>query len=104
MKNSIEIGSKIGDFEILKNASEVFDCKLEKIETALIAVQGPQAAELLQKGTSTDLSKLSFMQGVTLTLFGIDGIRATRCGYTGEDGFELSIPAEAVEAITKQLI
>ncbi|CBY07043.1 unnamed protein product [Oikopleura dioica] len=92
------------DFAILKNAAEIFDCKLEKIETALIAVQGPKAAELLQKGTSLDLSKLSFMQGADLTLFGTSGIRATRCGYTGEDGFELSIPAEAVETITKQLI
>ena len=44
------------------------------------------------------------MQGADLTLFGTTGIRATRCGYTGEDGFELSIPAEAVEKITKQLI
>lgn len=44
------------------------------------------------------------MQGADLSLFGIDGIRATRCGYTGEDGFELSIPAESVEELTKKLI
>ena len=52
---------------------------------------GPKAAEVLQKGVGEDLSKLKFMNGRTMNVFGIDGCRVTRCGYTGEDGFEVII-------------
>ena len=43
-------------------------------------------------------------KGKTLSLFGIENIRLTRCGYTGEDGFELSVPSDHVTNLTEQLL
>nr|XP_002125419.1 aminomethyltransferase, mitochondrial-like [Ciona intestinalis] len=63
---------------------------LELLDCGLLAVQGPKMAEVLQTGTDTDLSKLYFMQNVEANLFGVD-CRITRCGYTGEDGVEISV-------------
>ena len=45
------------------SATNAFDTKLEKIDTSLIAVQGPKAASVLQNGTSEDLSDIFFVQG-----------------------------------------
>merc|ERR1711865_16161 len=63
----------------------------------LLALQGPGAATVLAKllPPAIDLTKLPFMASLNnVTLLGsIDGCQITRCGYTGEDGFELSIPA-----------
>ena len=50
---------------------------------------GPQAAKVLQSSVETDLSKMFFMHGGEMDVFGIKDVRVTRCGYTGEDGFEV---------------
>lgn len=69
-------------------------------ESSLIALQGPQAAEVLQKVVrQIDLSALKFMQGVHTFVPALNQspIIITRCGYTGEDGFEISVnDADAV--------
>lgn len=46
-------------------------------------------ARVLQAGLSDDLAKLSFMNSITTTVFGVPGCQVTRCGYTGEDGVEV---------------
>jgi len=38
-----------------------------------------------------DLSTMKFMNACTTNVFGVDGCRVTRCGYTGEDGFEVCL-------------
>ena len=43
------------------------------------------------------------MQGKDVNLYGTDGIRLTRCGYTGEDGFELSVPSDQGNELTPML-
>ena len=53
---------------IILSATNAFDTKLEKINTSLIAVQGPKAASILQTGTSEDLSDIFFMQGTVFVL------------------------------------
>eukprot|EP00614_Pseudopedinella_elastica_P002823 CAMPEP_0172606906 /NCGR_PEP_ID=MMETSP1068-20121228/27099_1 /TAXON_ID=35684 /ORGANISM="Pseudopedinella elastica, Strain CCMP716" /LENGTH=404 /DNA_ID=CAMNT_0013409779 /DNA_START=41 /DNA_END=1255 /DNA_ORIENTATION=- len=69
-------------------------------DLSLVAVQGPGAMAAVQKlvPSNVDLTKVGFMVGFPTELAGISGCRLTRCGYTGEDGFELSVPnAEAAK-------
>ncbi|KAL1420755.1 hypothetical protein MTO96_004485 [Rhipicephalus appendiculatus] len=71
---------------------------------SLLAIQGPAAAELLQPLVDCTLASLHFMRGATVTLAGIPGCRLTRCGYTGEDGFELSVPSTDVTGLAEELL
>jgi aminomethyltransferase len=70
-------------------------------EQALLALQGPEAVAALSR-LVPGVEKLVFM---TAGAFEIDGIPAwiSRSGYTGEDGFEISIPAEAADRIATLL-
>ncbi|KAL1501211.1 hypothetical protein ABEB36_006583 [Hypothenemus hampei] len=77
---------------------------LEPRERALVALQGPKAAQALQKLTETDLSSLYFMNSIESVVGNVKNCRITRCGYTGEDGFELSIPAAKAENIVEMLL
>lgn len=76
----------------------------EPSERALLALQGPKAAQCLQKLTSLDLSALYFMNSAPCSIAGITACRITRCGYTGEDGFEISVPAFKSIDLVSELI
>ena len=84
------------DFAHMKKAEEAMrvqnlDVKLEKIENrAMLALQGPKMRELLQMGVNFDMNKLPFMGTKESSVFKIPNCRITRCGYTGEDGVEIS--------------
>jgi len=67
-------------------------------------LQGPKAVTTLQKLTDADLSQLYFMTTVSSNIGEVQNCRITRCGYTGEDGFELSIPADNAELVVKELL
>jgi aminomethyltransferase len=69
-------------------------------ERALLALQGPQAFAVLEPLVpgETPLSALTFLRGAAFTLGGVDAW-ISRSGYTGEDGFEISLPAENAAAI-----
>ncbi|XP_051060313.1 aminomethyltransferase, mitochondrial isoform X2 [Phodopus roborovskii] len=69
------------------------DVGLEVVDNALLALQGPTAVQVLQAGVTDDLRKLPFMTSAVMDVFGVSGCRVTRCGYTGEDGVEISVPA-----------
>lgn len=58
---------------------------------SLIAVQGPKAQRLLDQVVDTNLSDMDFMTSKEWKYKG-QTIRISRCGYTGEDGFEVSVP------------
>ena len=66
--------------------------------TALIAVQGPRALDILQRLTSLDLSTIRRYWSSQVELAGVAGLLA-RTGYTGEDGFELFVPAEQASRV-----
>ena len=59
-----------------------------------IAIQGPKGVNLLQKLTDADLSAVKFYWVTRGTVCGLRSILIARTGYTGEDGFEIYIPAD----------
>ncbi|ORE95328.1 glycine cleavage system aminomethyltransferase T [Stappia sp. 22II-S9-Z10] len=67
------------------------------IDRALIAIQGPEAEAALAPFVSIDLSALTFMTAAYGEAFGADAM-ISRCGYTGEDGFEISLPGDVAPA------
>jgi len=68
---------------------------------ALLALQGPEAVVALER-VIPGVSDLVFMQGAAFQWQGHD-LWISRSGYTGEDGFEISVPAEGAEALADAL-
>ena len=71
-------------------------------DLSLIALQGPQSVKILEK-IIPGVSKLKFMNGDNFKFNGVK-VYITRSGYTGEDGFEVSIPNIKVENFIKLLV
>jgi aminomethyltransferase len=71
-------------------------------DTALLALQGPQAVNALSR-LAPGVEKLVFMTGGRFTVAGCDCF-LTRSGYTGEDGFEISVPAAQADALARALL
>jgi|TARA_B100001059_G_scaffold230690_1_gene265278 aminomethyltransferase len=79
------------------------DITVQEIEDrALIALQGP-ASEAVLGELNPQIKKMKFMDVETLPIGGAD-CWVSRSGYTGEDGFEISIPAEAAESVTREIL
>ncbi|MFN3835429.1 MAG: glycine cleavage system aminomethyltransferase GcvT [Glycocaulis sp.] len=74
----------------------------EHPDRALLALQGPAAASVFT-GLVPEAAKLVFMQCGVFQLDGVE-VFASRSGYTGEDGFEISVPAEKAEQIARLLL
>ncbi|KAF9110106.1 hypothetical protein BGX27_006761 [Mortierella sp. AM989] len=70
---------------------------------ALIALQGPKAAPVLESLVGKDLRDFPFMDGRFMTIKGIE-CHVARSGYTGEDGFEISVPNSDAVEFTKMLV
>jgi len=71
-------------------------------DLALLALQGPQAALALARH-APDLGEPTFMSARAVRVAGVDGT-VFRSGYTGEDGFEISLPGDAAEAVARALL
>ena len=72
------------------------------VDAALVALQGPSAEQVLAK-LDPAAAPMLFMQARTLTLLGAPCF-ATRSGYTGEDGYEISLPLSHAEKIVRRLL
>ncbi|MFB7797112.1 glycine cleavage system aminomethyltransferase GcvT [Isoptericola sp. NPDC056134] len=76
-------------------------------ETALVAVQGPQAEEIVASLTSDDdvdtVRGMKYYASAEVTVAGI-GVLLARTGYTGEDGFELFVPADRAVELWRALL
>src|SRR6201996_2939227 len=78
-------------------------CEIEPLaDRALIALQGPKAESVLAK-LCADAAAMRFMDAGPHRVAGIDCF-VSRSGYTGEDGFEISVPAEQAETLAKTLL
>ena len=69
---------------------------------ALLALQGPQAAAVLAR-LSPGIERFVFMTGGAVQIGGVPAF-ATRSGYTGEDGFEISVAAQNADALARLLL
>jgi len=102
----VNAATKAADFAHL--AAELPDCALAVLEDrALLALQGPKAAEVLSRqlspGEAGNLLALPFMSAKGL-IWNDTALSISRSGYTGEDGFEISIPAAAAVLFSKKLL
>lgn len=71
-------------------------------DRALLALQGPASEEIMAT-LAADVSSLSFMQGTQASILDAQ-CYITRSGYTGEDGFEISIPADKANDLARALL
>jgi aminomethyltransferase len=94
--------TKHGDIAVMEQRlpSEVVVDHMK--EQALLALQGPRAAEVLEK-IIPGVSDLGFMQGGPFNWNGRN-LWISRSGYTGEDGFEISVPAVAAADLTDAIV
>ncbi|MGH6811364.1 MAG: glycine cleavage system aminomethyltransferase GcvT [Methylocella sp.] len=102
----VNAATKRADFAHL--AAELPDCSLSILhDRALLALQGPQAAEVLRRCLSSavaeSVSAMPFMSAKSLVWEG-NAINISRSGYTGEDGFEISIPGAAASVFAEALL
>lgn len=99
-KDLAHVRAKLTEFQAKggKASLEIMDA------WSLLALQGPATAKLLAPLMDCPLEPLTFMCSALVTVAGIPNCRVTRCGYTGEDGVEISVPSErAVELATALL-
>ena len=98
----VNAACKAEDEALLKeHLSDV--CVVEPLrQRALIALQGPRAESVLAK-FDREISAMKFMDAGPRRLAGIDCF-VSRSGYTGEDGFEISVPADAAEGFAGELL
>jgi len=73
-----------------------------QFERGLLALQGPAAAAVMGRVAPASAG-LSFMSGRAMAIEGVPCF-VTRSGYTGEDGFEIGMPAEGTEKVAKRLL
>ncbi len=71
--------------------------------TAMIAVQGPQAVELMASLVEPPVSSMKYYSAAVATIGGASGL-VSRTGYTGEDGGELIVPADTARQIWERLV
>ncbi len=93
---------KYNDYEVIKSKlNSKYKIKLDET-LSLVAIQGPDAKDVLEK-IIPGCNELKFMNGNSYN-FKDSKIYITRSGYTGEDGFEISIKNEKAENFVEQLI
>jgi aminomethyltransferase len=89
---------------ILPNVGN-FDCAITDVsdDTALLALQGPMAQQVLQPFTDVDLEPMQYYHFATGSVAGVPDVIVSRTGYTGEDGFELYFAPQHATTIWKAL-
>jgi aminomethyltransferase len=96
----VNAGNRDADLDLLKKLAPTLT--FEWVDAALIALQGPDAESVLAK-LDPKAAELVFMQAADLTLCGVTCF-TTRSGYTGEDGYEISLPSAHALTIVREIM
>jgi aminomethyltransferase len=93
------------DFAWLARHASAFDVQVtdRSDDTALLALQGPDAADILQRLTETDLGSIAYYRFAEGRVDGRPAI-ISRTGYTGEDGFEIFLKPEDAVPVWKRIV
>lgn len=87
------------DFDHINKTLEPFDATAQKIDRALLALQGPLAVKVLHDN-GLEANDLPFMHAKAFE----NGIHISRSGYTGEDGFEIALANENATSFASSLL
>jgi aminomethyltransferase len=98
----VNAGTKDGDFAYIADKLAGKAILEPKPDRALLALQGPAAGAVLARH-APETDKLTFMKVIRTTVAGCPAI-VSRSGYTGEDGFEISIEAKDAEKVARTLL
>ena len=98
----VNAAGKVADFAHIAEQLQGVATLERADDRALLALQGPQAASVLARLAHVS-SDLVFMRAAAMTLEGVNCF-VSRSGYTGEDGFEISLPADAAEGLARRLL
>jgi len=92
----INAGTREKDIEWVRVNTKVFDCVVEELsdDYTQLAIQGPRAIDVMRKLTDANLDMIRNYWFTHGTVCGLKNILIARTGYTGEDGFEIYIPAD----------
>jgi aminomethyltransferase len=92
----INAGTREKDFNWVRENTRGFDCTVENLsdDFTQIAIQGLRGVDVVQKLTDANLSAVKFYWVTRGTVCGLKNILIARTGYTGEDGFEIYVPAD----------
>lgn len=93
----VNAGCKEADYAHIERYLPSFVKLVRRDDLALIALQGPAAADVMAE-FAPSVNRLSFMQVTSIEAAGIR-FHVSRSGYTGEDGFEISVQATDAEAL-----
>jgi aminomethyltransferase len=98
----VNAATKDADFEYISEKLEGKAKLIRAGDRALMALQGPRAVFVMKK-LAPFVEDMGFMTAKSCRIEGIDCI-VSRCGYTGEDGFEFSVQAELAEVFARKLL
>jgi len=101
----VNAANRDDDLDWLREHQDGFDVDIEDRteQTSLLALQGPKAQEVLTKLTTLPLDEIQYYRFLEGPVDGVDTV-VSRTGYTGEDGFELLLPADASKSIWTKLM
>lgn len=92
------------DFAWIAEHTRAATASNRSAELALVALQGPKAAEILAALTTLQVSKLPFFHAADGVMVAATRCLVSRTGYTGEDGFEIACPWDAAPALWHALL
>src|SRR5438309_6408769 len=92
----INAGTREKDINWVRQNTKEFDCVVQELSDAYtqLAIQGPRAAEVLQKLTDVNLAPIKNYWFTHGAVCGRKTVLIARTGYTGEDGFEIYVPSD----------